>query len=444
MAFRATSSLLKPLKTAAAAAGKRNVVLVDGVRIPFAVSQTTYDDLRAYDLSRTALHGLLTQTALDPAAIDYVLWGTVIQEVKTSNIARETALGAGVPKHVPAHTVTMACISSSQAIVTGAEKILSGNADIVIAGGAETFSDVPIRHPRSMRKRLLRANKALKGGPAGALKLLKGISAADFVPEAPAIANFHTGEVMGHSSDRLAAKFGVTREEQDALAYASHINAAKAHAAGKYDGEILPFNGSTAENGVKAETSREKLASLKPAFVKPHGTHTAGNSSFLTDGAAVTLIMSEEKALELGYKPKAYIRAWNFSAVDPFEELLLGPAYAIDNVLRSAGLNLSDIDAWEIHEAFAGQVLANIKALASEEFGKKILGRDGAVGNVPMDKLNQWGGSLALGHPFGATGARLITTASNRLIKDGGKYAVLAACADSGLAHACLVEKYEN
>lgn len=418
------------------------MVIVDGCRIPFTLAGTTYKDLLAVDLGRLAMKGLIARTALDPAAVDYVLYGNVIQETRTSNIARESSLGAGFPNSVPSHTVTQACISANQAMCTGAEKILSGQADIIVAGGAETFSDVPIRFSKPIRSRMLQLNKAMKKGPMGALGLLKGLSLKDLAPETPAIANYTTGEVMGHSSDRLAAKFGVSRQAQDELAVRSHLNAAKAHEAGLYKDEIVPVNGSTVENGIKADTSMEKMAKLKPAFIKPHGTHTAGNSSFLTDGATAVLMMSEEKAKELGYTPKSYLRAWNFVAVDPFEELLLGPTYATARVLKAMNLKLSDIGVLEIHEAFAGQVLANLTAMNSEKWAREHLNSD-KVGEVDMTRLNTLGGSLSLGHPFGATGGRLATTASNRLIRENQRFALLTACADGGLAHACILERYD-
>jgi acetyl-CoA acyltransferase len=398
----------------------------------------------AYDVGRLAVKGLLDKTALDPKSIDYVTFGTVIQEVRTSNLAREVSLGAGIPNDVPSHTVTQACISANQAICTGAEKILAGRADIVVAGGAEIFSDVPIRFSRKMRKNMLAADKVKRKGMGAMVnRVLKGLSLKDLAPETPAIANFATGEVMGHNSDRLASRFGVTRQQQDDFALASHTNAQKAHDEGFYDEEVIPVNGSTVENGIFGNFKNgEDLAKFRPAFVRPHGTHTGGNASFLTDGAAACLIMSDEKAAELGYTPKTYIREWTFQAVDPFEELLLGPAYSCAKVLKDAGLTLADMDVIELHEAFAGQVLANIAAMGSDEFGREKLGLDGKLGDVDMSKLNLAGGSLAVGHPFGATGARLVTTASNRLIKEGGRYALIAACADSGLGHACILERY--
>jgi len=318
-------------------------VVVDGCRIPFTMGGSVYGQYLAVDLARFALKGLLTKTALDPKLIDYLYYGTVIQETRTSNIAREAAMGAGIPVTVPSHTISMACISSNQAITSGAEKILSGQADIVVAGGVETFSDVPIRFSRPIRQRMLALPKAMKKGPMGALGLLKGLSFKDITPEAPAIANYTTGEVMGHSSDRLAAKFGVTRHAQDEFTVLSHTRAAKAHADGLYVDEIVPVDGKTAENGIKGDTSMDKVGKLSPAFVKPHGTHTAANSSYLTDGASAILIMSEEKALQLGYKPKSYIRAWNYVGQDPFEELLLGPTFATYKALSDMKLQLSDV-----------------------------------------------------------------------------------------------------
>ena len=278
----------------------------------------------------------------------------------------------------------------------------------------------------------------------GYLSLLKGLTLKDLAPETPAIANYTTGEVMGHSSDRLAAKFGVSRADQDSFTVRSHLNAAKAHAAGLYKDEIVPVDGSVVENGIKGDTSVDKVAKLKPAFVKPHGTHTAANSSFLTDGASAILIMSEERALAMGFKPKAYLRAWNYSGVDPFDELLLGPTFATNKVLKDMNLQLSDVGVVEFHEAFAGQVLANMAAMGSDKFGAERLGRTAALGRFDMDRVNTRGGSLSLGHPFGATGARLVTTAANRLQEENQRFALLTACADGGLAHACILERYDN
>jgi acetyl-CoA acyltransferase len=453
--------------------GLRNVVFVDGCRLPFQPSGTTYKDLQGYDLMRMALNGVLTKTGVSPNDVDYFRVGSVIQAPKNSTVARDAALGAGFPRTTTAHVVTQACVSANQAICTGIQQIQTGNSDVVVAGGVETMSDVPIRFSRKMRKRMLSTQK-LKGSMAK-LGAFKGMSLSELAPELPAIANFTTGEVMGHSSDRLADKFGVTRQESDEFALRSHHNAAKAHADGIFADEIVPFNGVTEETGIRGDATYEKMASLKAAFVKPHGTVTAANASFLTDGASASLIMSEEKAKALGYAPKAYLRDWAFVSCDPFEELLLGPTYAATRVLKQAGLTLQDIDVIEFHEAFAGQILANLKALDSDAFYAKQMPGTQKVGAVPMEKFNIHGGSLSIGHPFGATGTRLVTTVANRLQREGGaprhpslrspsaplgppappsltdrarapagRFGLIAACADGGIGHACIVERYDN
>jgi acetyl-CoA acetyltransferase family protein len=418
----------------------RNCVLVDGARLPFQPSGGKYNKLVAYDLARLGLTGLLTKTGISPKAIDYVLMGTVIQEAKNQNIARDAGLAAGIPNGVPSHTVTQACISANQAICSGINLIQTGQADVVVAGGVETMSDVPIKFSKPLRERMLASRKVKSTSKM--LGLLKGLKLKDLAPEAPSISNFITGEVMGHSADRLADKFGVSRREQDEFALRSHLLASKAHADGIYDEEVLVYEGSRAENGARGDSSYEKLASLKPAFVKPHGSVTAANASYLTDGASAALIMSEEKALELGYKPKAYLREWTFVSCDPFDEMLLGPAYATEKVLRTSGLQLKDFGVVEFHEAFAGQVLANVNALNSQSFFDSSMGGRQKVGQVDMEKFNVHGGSLSIGHPFGATGARLVTTVANRLIREDQQYGITAACADGGIGHAAIIERY--
>ncbi|XP_070194755.1 trifunctional enzyme subunit beta, mitochondrial-like isoform X1 [Littorina saxatilis] len=423
----------------------RNIVLVDGVRTPFLQSGTTYKNLMPHDLARTALQGLMKRTGLPKDAVEYVIYGTVIQEVKTSNVAREASLGAGISNRVPAHTVTQACISSNQAITTGIGLIASGQADSIIAGGVEFMSDVPIRHSRKMRKLMLSMNKA-KTVPARLQLVSQMLSPSALVPELPAVAEFSTNESMGHSGDRLAAAFNVTRQEQDEFALRSHTLAHDASEKGLLTDRLVykvpgVANPVEKDNGIRV-SSMEAMGKLKPAFIKPHGTVTAANASFLTDGASACLIMSEEKALAMGYKPLAYLRDFIYVAQDPKDELLLGPAYATPRILDKAGLTLSDVSVFEYHEAFAGQILANMKALDSDWFGTNMMGRKGKAGAPPMDKLNLWGGSLSLGHPFGATGVRLVTTAANRLHNENGQFALVAACAAGGLGHAMIVERY--
>jgi acetyl-CoA acetyltransferase family protein len=426
----------------------KRIVVIDGARTPFLRSGTDYMDLLSYQLGQFAIKGLLQKTGIDPKEVGYVVMGTVISNVKTGNVARESAITAGIPYTAPCHTVTMACISANQAIVSAMHILQNGDADVVIAGGTDSVSDAPIMFNKVMRKKLFKAQK-LKG-LADTLKFASTIRPGDFVPDAPAVAEFLTNRTMGLDCDILAGRYGVTRAEQDEFAVRSHQLAAKADAEGLLANEITPvevapsFKAIKKDNGFRGDTTLEKIAKLKPAFVKEGGTITAANASFLTDGAACVLLMTEDKAKQLGLTPKAYLHSYSFSGCDLNEELLLGPTYAISKLLQKTNMNLSDIDVFEFHEAFAGQILANLKCLASDDFAKQKLGRDKAVGVVPMDKFNLWGGSLSLGHPFGATGARLVTTAANRLAKENGKYALLAACAAGAHGHAMILEKYNG
>lgn len=425
---------------------KNTAVLVDGGRIPFQRSGTAYKDLMAYDLGRMAIEGLIARSELDPSILDRVIMGTVIQEVNTSNVARESALGAGIPDSVPAHTVTQACISSNQAITSAIELIRSGQAKTILAGGTETMSDIPIRFRKKFRQKLLDARKYKS--ISDFLKFFKGLRPSDLLPEIPSISEFTTGETMGESCDRMAAHFGISRRAQDEYALRSHQLAAKATSEGWLDDELYPtavppdFETVTRDNTFREDTSMEKLEKLSPAFIKPHGTITAGNSSAFTDGASASLVMEEQQALSLGLRPKAYLREYVYVAQDPEDELLLGPAYATPKVLDAMNLTLDDIDVFEFHEAFAGQILTVLKALNSDKFAAEKLNRSQKVGEVPMDKFNLWGGSLSLGHPFGATGTRIVTTAANRLHKENGTFALVAACAAGGQGHAIILERY--
>ncbi|MBI4614759.1 MAG: acetyl-CoA C-acyltransferase [Planctomycetes bacterium] len=425
--------------------GSPRVVIAGGCRTPFLKSGTGFRDLMAYDLGRLAISGLLHGTGIEAAAIDEVVMGTVIQDMATSNLAREAALAAGIPKHVPAHTVTMACISANQAITTGAERIRAGLARVVVAGGAETCSDIPIRFRRPMRKRLIGAQKYKK--PLDWLKFFRGFRLSHLLPEVPSISEFSTGLTMGQSCDRLTAFAGVSRKEQDEFALRSHLAAAKATAEGRLAQEIetaiVPpdFEPIEADNGFRGDTTMEKLAGLGPAFTRRFGTATAGNSSFLTDGASALLLADEERARELGLTPRARIRAWAYRGSDTLDELLLGPAFSIPVALREAGLTLKDIDVFEIHEAFAGAVLASLRCLESPELARKRLGLDAPLGAVDMEKVNRDGGSLSLGHPFGATGGRLVLACARRLASENGTFGLVTGCAAGGLGNAMVLER---
>ncbi|KAB0799330.1 hypothetical protein PPYR_07210 [Photinus pyralis] len=424
----------------------KNIVLIDGVRTPFLMSGTDYSKLMPHDLARHALLGIAKKTGLPKELVDYIVYGTVIQEVKTSNIAREAALAAGYSNKTPAHTVTMACISSNAALTTGIGLISAGVYDVIVAGGVEFMSDVPIRLNRKMRSLLLRVNKAKT--LAQRLQLMLSIRPNFFVPDLPSVAEFSSGETMGHSADRLAASFGTTRKEQDDFALRSHTLAHQAHDKG-YLTDLMPIKVQGVDktidkdNGIRV-SSPEQLAKLKPAFIKPHGTITAANASFLTDGASAAIIMTEAKAKELGLKPKAYLRDFTFVSQDPIDQLLLGPAYATPKILDKTGLSLPDIDVWEIHEAFAGQIISNLKAMDSDWFAQNYMNRKGKVGALDINKLNTWGGSLSIGHPFAATGIRLCMHTANRLVREDGQLGVVTACAAGGQGVAMVIERHPD
>lgn len=439
----------------------RRAFFITGVRTPFAVSGTSLSSFRAVDLAKIALKGLIDKTAINASALSCITFGNVIQDVNTANISREAALMAGVPTRVPCHTISMACISSNAATAHGATLIEAGRASLVISGGVDIMSDAPIRYSKALRKAMLASTRIKGGGILSYVSLLRGLSLSDLSPETPTISEFSTGETMGHSADRLASRWGVSRPEQDAFALRSHENAAQAHASGFIRNDLVHIttpstNRKTStgsnitsdskvtlcDNGIKLGSTLAKLASLKPSFVKPHGTVTAGNSSFLTDSASACLLASEKAVKEHGLSASSQIVDWVFTGSDPKEELLLGPAYAIAELLERNNLTHADICVWELHEAFAGQVLANLNALDSDVFAKKRDGKSKSkFGRIPMSQINTCGGSLALGHPFGATGIRLLTMASNRLKveAEGHGFAVLAACAAGGQGHAMLI-----
>ena len=426
----------------------REVAFIDGIRTPFLRSQTDFASFSAFDLGRFALSGLINRTKLNGSLIQHLYFGNVIQDINTSNIARELTLASGLPDSIPATTVSMACISSNVAFTSAVNALITGEANAAIAGGVEVMSDIPIRFRKKFRQKLLETQKYRK--PTDWFKLFKGLRPSDLLPEIPSISEYSTGETMGKSSDKMSAKYGVSRQEQDEYAIRSHQLAAEATEKGLLSNEIVPVGINSGEsiiksdNGIRGDSTLEKLSSLRPAFIKPHGTATAGNSSFLTDGASAALLMEKEYALQHGYHPKALIRGFSYVAKKPGDELLIGPALAVPIVLNSMNLTLNDIDVFEFHEAFAGQMCTVLKAINSTRFAKENLNRDKKVGEIPMDKLNRWGGSLSIGHPFGATGTRLITTAANRLIHEDGRFALIAACAAGGQGHAMILERADS
>jgi acetyl-CoA acyltransferase len=424
----------------------RRVAVVDGCRTPFCKAGTAFRDLSPIDLGKVAVRDLLGRADLDPAAIDEVVYGIVVPPVQAPNVSREVALAAGIPPRVPAYTVSRACASANQAITSAAENIQVGYADVSIAGGTEVLSDVPMLLSKPLRNALLGAARAK--GLGGKASSLSSLRPGHFAPVAPAIAEPSTGESMGESAERMAKENGITREEQDRWAFRSHRLASEGTRDGRLKEEIVPAyvppaytEVITEDNGIRADTSLEKLAALKPVFDRRYGSVTAGNASPLTDGASAVLLMSEEKALALGYEPLGYIRSWAYSALDPRGQLLQGPAYAAPVALDRAGVTMDDIELWEMHEAFAAQVLSNLQALDSDEFARTELGRPRRIGILPEDRINVMGGSLAIGHPFGATGGRLTITLLREMRRRGLGLGLVTVCAAGALGFAMVLER---
>jgi acetyl-CoA acyltransferase len=422
----------------------RRIAIIAGVRTPFAKAGTTLRALSAIELGKIAVSELVHRTDLDPKTLDLLTFGTVIPNVTAPNIAREVALMPLLPKRVDAFSVSRACASANQAITDAADQLALGHADVAIAGGAESLSNVPILHSRGFSDALVAASKAKTLGQR--VQAFSKIRGKDFIPITPAIAEPTTGETMGQSAEKMAKLNGITREEQDRFALASHLNAAAGIADGRLRAEVAPviagprYEAVTEDNIVRADTTYEALSGLRPVFDKRYGTITAGNASPLTDGAAAVLLMREDVAKALGYTPKAFIRSYAYAAVDPGEQLLQAPVLAAPVALRRAGLGLKDMDLIDMHEAFAAQVLSNLRGFESKEWAERAGFRE-PTGTVDRTKLNVLGGSVSIGHPFGATGARILTTLTNELARRGGQFGLMTVCAAGGLGHAMVVER---
>ena len=398
-------------------------VVIRGARTPFV---RAFGDLTRVDtiaLGATAVRGLLEKVGLSYKVVDGIVWGGVILPSASPNVAREIALDVGLGAACEGMTVTRACASGLQAITLAAAAIERGEADVLIAGGSDSTSNAEIKLPQRVVHALapLALGKPTPADVLGALAQLAPFT--DVFPRAPKIAERSTGEVMGESAERMARRNEISREAQDAFALTSHKRAAQAIADGLFDDEVVPVRlpdgrEIRVDGLVRADTTLEKLAKLRPVFAKD-GTLTAGNSSALTDGASAVLLMSEHKARALGLAPLASFRSWSYVGVDPRDQLLIGPAIAVPRALERAGLALADVDLVDLHEAFAAQVLSVTKALGSAAFARARLGREEAVGDIDPARLNVHGGSLALGHPFGATGARMVTTMANALARTG-------------------------
>ena len=423
----------------------RRVAIVAGVRTPFARAGTAFKDLSAIDLGKRCVAELIQRTDLDGDLVEAIVYGTVVPSVLAPNIAREISLMPMLPRSCEAFTVGRACASANQAITDAADQIALGHRDVVIAGGAESLSNVPILHSRSMSEKLVAMSRARSA--TRRLRIASSIRPRDLVPITPAIAEPSTGETMGQSAEKMAKLNHIPREEQDQLALRSHRLAAVGTDDNRLTAEIVPVyvpprydTVLTSDNGIRTDTSIEQLRALRPVFDKRYGSVTAGNSSPLTDGASAVLLMSEERAQTLGYRPLAYIRPYAYAALDPSEQLLMGPVLAAPVALRRAGLTLRDIDLFEMHEAFAVQVLSNLQGFESREWAARA-GFSEPVGEVDRSRLNVMGGSIAIGHPFGATGGRILITLANELVRRGGQFGLMTVCAAGGMGHAMVIER---
>jgi len=422
----------------------RRAALVAGLRTPFLKAGGDFRDLSAVDLGALVVNELLSRCGISPAEIDAVVFGQVIPSPLVSLVGREVALRSQLPKSVQGYTVARACATSIQSATDAADQIALGHADAVIAGGAESLSDAPIFASRKLAQAIVGASRAR--GALAKVRAFAGLGKRDLLPVPPALTEPTTGLTMGQSAERMAQQNAIPREAQDQLAFQSHQRAAAAWASGKLGEEVMHVavpprfaRVAAKDNIVRDDTSLEALAQLPPVFDRRYGTVTAGNSSPLTDGAAALLLVAEEKAKALGLRPLAYLRSYAYAAIDPAEQLLQGPAFAAPLALDRAGLRLADMDLVDMHEAFAAQVLSNLQWFGSRAFAERI-GRKEPLGEVDPARLNVNGGSIALGHPFAATGARMLLQTAREMVRRKAAHALLTVCAAGGLGAAVVLD----
>jgi acetyl-CoA acyltransferase len=409
----------------------RRAVIAGGWRTPFVRAGTDLADADVLELATAATAETLARTETRASSVDEIIYGNVSRPVAYHNLAREIVLALDLPTSIYASSVGMACASACVAITDASDHIAVGTADAVVAGGAESLSNVPITYTPSLARALVRASQS-KTLPQK-VSSFAGVRLSDLGPVAPGIRETSTGLTMGESAERMAAINGITREEQDRWALRSHTLAARGTADGRLGKEIVPVRRRgrvlSDDTHIRRDSTLERLGSLRPVFDRAHGTITAGNASPLTDGAATVLLLSEERARAEGRTGLVALRAYAYAAVDPADQLLIAPAYAIPIALGRAGLSLADVDLIEMHEAFAAQVLSTFR----------VLERNGA-GTVDEDRVNVMGGSIALGHPFGATGARILTTLANEMRGRGVKLGLASVCAAGGNGAAIVLE----
>lgn len=420
------------------------VAIVAGLRTPFARQMTHYREQNAIEMGKMVVSEMLNRAEIDLALIDRVVYGQVLVHPEAPNIAREIVLGTGMNVNTDGYSVSRACATSFQSAVSIAESLMAGSIEVGVAGGADSSSVVPIGVSKKLAALLLKLSKAKTFGQK--MKLLAQLRPSDLAPVPPSVKEYSTGLTMGQNAEQMARDHGISRQAQDELAHRSHNLAAKAWNEGLLSDEVMtayvpPYNESLSrDNTVRFDSSLEGYSKLRPAFDKKHGTLTAANSTGLTDGAAALLMMKESKAKELGYVPLGYIKSYAFAAIGATKDMLMGPSHATPIALDRAGINLSDLTLVDMHEAFAAQALCNVQAFASKQFAQEKLGRSKAIGEIDMDRFNVLGGSIAYGHPFAATGARMITQTLRELKRRGGGLGLTTACAAGGLGAAMILE----
>lgn len=421
------------------------IAIVDGVRTPFAKRGDALAAFDAVDLGTAVVGELVERNGLSGTDVDQVVFGRVILDVESPNIAREIVLNSHLTDEVEAYSVSEACITSYRTTVNGAAAIARGNADVVIAGGVDTLSHAPVVVSDRLQETLNRLADAKTVGERA--QLLSKLRPADLMPQSPGLEEPSTGETMGEAAERMAKINGITRDAQDDFAHRSHSLAAQAWERGDFDEEVMTLTSPPDHSRiidrdltVRFDSDRSAYRKLSPSFDRKHGTLTAGNSTPLTDGAAALLMMSEKRASELGLEPLGFLRSSAFTAVDPADQLLIGPVFATPSALDRAGVKLGDIDLIDMHEAFAAQVLSVVGAFESSEFAKEKMGRSEPIGEIDWNILNVTGGSVAIGHPFAATGARQITQTLRELRRRGEELALCTACAAGGLGAAMVLE----
>ncbi|RUO59403.1 acetyl-CoA C-acyltransferase FadI [Pseudidiomarina insulisalsae] len=420
------------------------IAVVAGLRTPFAKQASYFHGIPALDLGKMVVQEMLNRYELSGDEVEQLVFGQVVQMPSAPNIAREIVLGTSLPVSTDAYSVSRACATSFQSTVNILESMLAGNISCGIAGGADSSSVLPIGVTRKLAIALVDLNKAKTLGQR--LKILKRLSFKDLKPVPPAIAEYSTGMTMGDTAEQMAKTHDIDRADQDALAHRSHTLAQEAWEDGKLDDEVMTAYAEPYEdflrrdNTIRSDSKLDSYAKLRPVFDRKHGSVTAANSTPLTDGAAAVLLMTESRAKALGYDVLGYIKSYAFSAIGVEKDMLMGPSFATPVALDRAGMKLSDLDLIDMHEAFAAQTLANVKMFASKKFAEEKLGRSEAIGEIDMTKFNVLGGSIAYGHPFAATGARMITQTLRELKRRGGGTALTTACAAGGLGAAMILE----